>query len=521
MSSFPALNDEQWLNLLEQVAKSFNEVTLSRGFNSFKQQHVTSLVISENRIVQAKVTGPEDHTDTVTLNLDNFISSSCSCPVQTYCKHLAAVIMELADRLGYPASQVVNAAYHLKRSSLNASSDSSLTSLSDMDIFNWHKFLHQYTAHVKATYDHGAFANLLRHEMQNIRKAPIPFSAMDWLFFELHQELFILGKLKELAAQGSVNYYTSSALYRVFDEVHAWLQQKSTAFNFTLAEERLQQTLSYIRQQLAEETDQKYLNYGLYTSLWKYWIDPYPEADHWVSQEINYIEKQTTDSSSPSLIAAKAFLFLHQSKSTEAWAVLEASGTLKKAPSSLLLSFLNQLYAAREWDQLLDWLLKTAGYFYGKKTRELDAYISYWKETAAYVPEADKHLWDVLEGMLPHSILIIKDLLYEQRKWKPWLELQILQGDDPTSHRVSVLQPIEKESPELLLPYYHQAIERYVALKNRHDYKIAVKLLKRLDKVYKKMKQTDRWDRFLIGFLERHSRLRALQEEMKKGKLLE
>ncbi|NOU93234.1 hypothetical protein GC093_08370 [Paenibacillus sp. LMG 31456] len=519
MSSLPALNDEQWLKLLEHVAKTFNEVTLSRGFNYFKQQHVTTLVISEDRVVHAKVTGPEDNS--VTLNLNKFASSSCTCPVQTYCKHLAAVIMELADRMGYPASQIVNAAYHLKRATSNSSLDSSLSQLPEMDIFSWHEFLNQYTTHVKPTYDQGSFTNVLRQELQKIKKVDIPFSAIDWVFFELHQELFILRKIKEQNAQSSVNYYTSSALYQMYDTIHVGIHQKSALFNFTLAEERLKQTLSYIRQQLATETDQKYLDYGLYTALWKYWIAPSPNADHWVSQEINEIENLTTHPISSSFSAAKAFLYLYQSRSSEAWEALEASGTLKKAPMSLFLTFLNHISAARDWDNLVDWLLKTASYFYGQRTKELEAYIGYWKEAAAHIPEAEKHLWNVLEEMLPHSGPIIEEMLYEQRKWKPWLEMQIFKGQDPLYHRVSVLQPIEKESPELLLPYYHQAIEHYVSLKNRHDYKKSVKLLKRLDKVYGKMKQTERWDRFFAGYVGRHSRLRALQEEMKKGKLLE
>jgi hypothetical protein len=212
---------------------------------------------------------------------------------------------------------------------------------------------------------------------------------------------------------------------------------------------------------------------------------------------------------------------MHQSRSGEAWAALEASGTLAKAPASLFLPFLNHLSNSRDWGDLVDWLIKTASHFYGPRTKEFNAYMGYWKEAVEHNPEAEKLLWNVLEGMLPHSSPIIENMLYEQRKWKPWVEMQIFQEYDPLHHRVSVLQPIEKEAPELLLPYYHQAIEHYVALKNRHDYKLAVKLLKRLEKVYKKMKQVERWNGFFTGFLGRHSRLRALQEEMKKGKLLE
>jgi uncharacterized Zn finger protein len=82
------------------------------------------------------------------------------------------------------------------------------------------------------------------------------------------------------------------------------------------------------------------------------------------------------------------------------------------------------------------------------------------------------------------------------------------------------LQPIEKDAPELLLPFYHQAVERYIAHKNRDGYKAAVKLLKRLSKIYKKMKREEPWEQFITALAVRNSRLRALQEELRKGKLI-
>ena len=38
--SSPVLNDDQWLKLLEYVAETYNDVTLSRGFTYYKQQRV-------------------------------------------------------------------------------------------------------------------------------------------------------------------------------------------------------------------------------------------------------------------------------------------------------------------------------------------------------------------------------------------------------------------------------------------------------------------------------------------------
>jgi hypothetical protein len=518
MSSFPVLNDDQWLKLLEYVAETYNEVTLSRGFTYFKQQRVANLIISETRVVQAKVEEPDNCH--VALNLNKLGSSLCTCPVETSCKHLAAVMMELADRLGYPASQIMNAKLNLKRASSISSSESALMQLPSMDVSGWQQFLEHYTSSIKPTFDQGNYVELLRHQLQNIKKISIPFSDTDQIFFDMHQELSIIRKIKGQNAQGSVSYYTSSTLYWIYEEFHTWLKQKSALFNLSNSAERMEQTLNYVRQLMAGESGHKYLDYGVYTVLWKYWIAPDSEADHYVSKEINLLETMIEVNPSPSLSAAKAFLYMQQSKSREAWEALEANVTFKEAPAHLFIPFLTHLHDNQNWDEFVYWLKKSAFFFYGKRAKELDVYANYWKKAIDHLPQAEEQMWKVLEDLLPHSYRVIEEVLYEQGKWKPWLEMQILQGHDPLYHRVSVMQPIEKETPKLLLPYYHQAVDHYVSLKNRHDYKLAVRLLKRLEKVYKKIKQTEQWEHFFSGFVERHSRLRALQEELRKGKLL-
>ncbi|CAG7644789.1 SWIM zinc finger domain-containing protein [Paenibacillus allorhizosphaerae] len=514
------INDELWHKMLEQVAKTFTEVTLSRGFTYFKQQRVEDLRLTENHMIHARVTGSEDYA--VTLNLDNLSSYSCTCPAPPPCKHLAAVMMELADRYGYPSSHIMNAKHHLERAEVRSSSLVWLEQLPDVDVSEWHTFLNQYTAHIKQSYDPGIYLNLLRDQLQAMRKASNPLSDIDQKFFELHQELFMVRKLKDLSAQSSVAYFTSHVLTRAYDNIHAWLSQASEHFNFTLSPERLKQTLAYLRVQMAEEKDKDYLHFRIYAALWQQEIAPQPDAGQWVTHELSDINSQSTgDAKSIGCSMVKAYLLISQSRNEEAWTALETGGALKDAPTSLLIVFLQQLAKAGNWRDLLGWLIKSAPTFNSRLNNDMNSYMNYWKMTAAHLPEAEEHWWKVLKDMLPLSSHLIEEALYEQRKWKAWIEMQIHQGHGPFYHRVSVLQPIEKEAPELLLPYYHQAIAHHVSLKNRQDYKLTVKLLKRLQKVYKKMKAVERWDLFFHDFVERHSRLRALQEEIKKGKLME
>ncbi|UJF32607.1 SWIM zinc finger family protein [Paenibacillus hexagrammi] len=519
MGAVITINDEHWTRLLEFAAKSFNEVTLSRGFNYFKQLRIETLSLSDYPIVKAKVTGTGSYK--VTLNMDKPKISSCTCPVQSACKHLAAVMMELGDRYGYPASQMVNAKHFQKRAV--ATPALLLEQLPGMDVWGWHDLMERATAHIKPAYDQGIYVEMIRQQLRGLWKESSPLTDTDRIYFELHQRLFILRKIKQQNASGSVNYYTSFAVYRVYDDIFDWIRSQDSGLIGTDSHERLVQTLQYVRGLLTEETGHKLLEYKLYTEIWKQWVKKNEKTAKLVSQELLETEALAKAGSppSPSLSAVLAFLYMQDDRELDAWAAIENSGLLKHASGDFLQPFMDHLIEKSKWDSLLQWLRQSFSVFDGKPRVQIDLYIRYWQEVLRHIPQAEQQMWTVLEQMLPSSLPVLEDLLYEQRKWKVWIEMQIIQGVDPLSHRVSVLQPIEKEMPSLLLPYYHQAIAYYVGLKNRYDYKQAVKLLKRLEKVYKKMKQIGVWESFFADFVERNSRLRALLEELRKGKLLE
>ncbi|WP_127579409.1 SWIM zinc finger family protein [Paenibacillus koleovorans] len=528
MNSNPVLNDEQWGQLLSQIPRLYNDVTLSRGFQYYKQQVVTSLVQKEDRIIQAKVAGSETYH--VTLRLDRLHASTCSCPVHVHCKHLAAVMMELADRIGYPAAQILNANSAIKldevrkqKQQMPAVSQEELNALPGTDVFGWHAFLTKREAHIKLGYDLLVFTDALRADIRGIPHNRIPFTVNDSHFFSLHEELFIFAQAVRSTQNGS-SYYTPMALNAVFEELLNWISVRSAQFHLPDTETRMLQTFGYMRSQMAVEPGQSFFFYRLYTMLWKLWLEPHPERDRIVRLEAEAADKQLSHAetpASPSLALARGYVLFHAGNYEEAWQALSSLGTGIRSVARLYLPFLERLAAEEAWEPLLDWLMKSTSAFQRGLQVEMDAYLSCWKTLIAHRPEAEQRLWDALEELLPYSRRILEDLLYEQGKWKAWIELQLVQDTDPFYHRATVFAPIEKEAPEALLPYYHQAIDRHVSLKNRDSYKAAVKLLKRLKKVYKRLKQEERWARFLARFTERYSRLRALQEEMAKGKLAE
>lgn len=121
---------------------------------------------------------------------------------------------------------------------------------------------------------------------------------------------------------------------------------------------------------------------------------------------------------------------------------------------------------------------------------------------------------------LPYSFYYYEEFLFEQAQLEKWTDLQALIGIGLTDIPENRLKVIEKEYPQLLLPLYHQAIQKDIDMKNRDHYRHAVRKMKKLRTLYKKLKQSEQWEQFLEELLEKTKRLRAFQEECKRGKLI-
>jgi uncharacterized Zn finger protein len=113
------------------------------------------------------------------------------------------------------------------------------------------------------------------------------------------------------------------------------------------------------------------------------------------------------------------------------------------------------------------------------------------------------------------------DYLMHNREYKRWVELQMhLYSYNPDYIDKHDLQEVHKYSPQSVLPIYHHLVLYYIELKGRANYKIAVRYLKKLRTNYKKLKRINEWDDYIQYVESQFIRLRALQEELKKGKLV-
>ncbi|QCJ45369.1 SWIM zinc finger family protein [Bacillus sp. S3] len=145
------------------------------------------------------------------------------------------------------------------------------------------------------------------------------------------------------------------------------------------------------------------------------------------------------------------------------------------------------------------------------------------RTVATYCAESDRlDLYErALLVMLPYSFGEYEYMLFERGQFERWGELQAFVGLDFYDLPKDRLKVVEKEQPEVLLSMLHQTAQREIDQKNRASYRLAVRHLKKLRTLYKKLKRVDDWEYFLDTLLERTKRLRAFHEECRRSKLIE
>ncbi|WP_462411338.1 SWIM zinc finger family protein [Neobacillus sp. Marseille-QA0830] len=144
------------------------------------------------------------------------------------------------------------------------------------------------------------------------------------------------------------------------------------------------------------------------------------------------------------------------------------------------------------------------------------------RTVAPYCGENDRlDLYErVLLVTLPYSFAEYEYLLFERGQYDRWGELNAFVGmsfQDLPKERVKV---VEKEQPEVLLGLLHQSAQQEIDQKNRSSYRHAVRHLKKLRTLYKKLKRVDDWEYFIGELLDRTKRLRAFHEECQRSKLI-
>lgn len=111
------------------------------------------------------------------------------------------------------------------------------------------------------------------------------------------------------------------------------------------------------------------------------------------------------------------------------------------------------------------------------------------------------------------------DFLIDQQRYDDWVALHHRFSSTLDYAESCGMKTVIQESPESTLPLYHVLAIKEVRERNRHSYKQAVRIWKKMKAAAKKSGKVDYWNSYVQEIQSKYKRLRALQEEIQKGNL--
>ncbi|MFO7317795.1 MAG: SWIM zinc finger family protein [Bacilli bacterium] len=110
--------------------------------------------------------------------------------------------------------------------------------------------------------------------------------------------------------------------------------------------------------------------------------------------------------------------------------------------------------------------------------------------------------------------------LLKHKRYGEWVALQQMYPSSIEHLEYNGLKQVAEEAPALVLPLYHFYAMGEIKEKSRYNYKQAVRIWKKMKAAAKKAGKMNFWEDYIASVRDQYKRLRALQEELEKGKLL-
>lgn len=183
--------------------------------------------------------------------------------------------------------------------------------------------------------------------------------------------------------------------------------------------------------------------------------------------------------------------------------------------------YINLYSFSEDWEKLRVWLGWLHPLMKGAPDNHLSYFLNVWRDMVDKTWGAGQKEWQqAIMGLMPNSSRYYGAYLLEKEDYVMWIDLQLWLVLPPDELDSKTLSKVEAKAPHFLLPFYHQLVYRYIQQKNREAYREAVTWMKKLRKLYKKLKMQRDWEIYVDCLKLRYSRLNALQEEMRKWQII-
>lgn len=518
--------------IAEQIPNYFQFHILERGFDYFRKKQIEMNEILDGTRIVATVIGNDPYR--VILDLDFFMNSDCSCPYEHFCKHMAATFFFLYDQIDsasqllgqfkeimVPASErkvVITAA----KQPLKPAAWSEQASLDESSgVEDWTAYFEKQFQRLRL-YETYRMIEEYALYLRSLHQASFAWNSQLRYLFELNGVLYYLARLETFLHDKLRPSHLSYAQYMSFHSaVETCMNRLKQAIDRIFAEEAKLRFPAYVHTvadaffHFSYPANERYMDWRiLYQKLWGKLLN----RPDWIAQERALLEQEQKTAEGQErdwLLFRLAHLDVTLGRDRKAMEIFDTiSFTLKYG-----IVYFESFASHEEWDRLLVWLRWSLPHLTYADQESFAITSSYWKKAAVHLP-SDEEWLEAQKCLLPHSYEAYAHYLLETDRFTSWIDLHIALASSPLSLHADDLKRIEQHDVSLLLPLYHTAIDRHIAEKNRDSYRLAIRLLKKLQALYQQLQLTDRWDRYYQHVESQTSRLRAFQEELKKGNFI-
>ncbi|MEK8130695.1 SWIM zinc finger family protein [Paenibacillus filicis] len=509
----------------------FDTEQIEGGWEDFHKRRVEDIELKHGLEIHAlvRVTKPYE----VILDLESAVRSQCSCPEGEHCRHKAAVFFALYVPYGRPELllQQLKQAILVRQRQQQTRQTNRIAEKKQQERLEpptpdqspslWQRFFDQ------------QFYGFSMNQQQSIElfyssaKDSLTPYAEAWEkpqrdLYGLHMLLFVMRKIEQFYTETKssyLSYYIETGCKTVARQCHEELQERLPQIDIPgIARSNpaaWKETLALIGESALAAKESPLSWSAVYRSIW--WKMA-PETK-WVSDERTRIRKllNAPDISvrrKDVLQLAEAHFALMEEGDEAARRQLE--GLTRKEPRDFFL-YLHDSYRQEQWERMLAWLRWLLPLMQKAQQEDLRQFCQYWIEAVQRQPD-DTEWVDVMVALLPRTYHFYTAYLMRAGRYQAWIDLQLANRVSPLNLFAPDLTKVENHDPSLVLPLYHQAVERCIAEKNRTAYQNAMRLLKKLNGIYTRLQRQVVWEDYVYRLAGKHARLRALQEELRRVK---
>jgi hypothetical protein len=529
----PYISREAVAVLGSKVEALFTLETLQEGFQLLSNDAIKHIWIDDFFIVHAILTDDRDYK--LQLDLDFFLASECACQTTKHCRHMAAVFFKLYSQHGQPDLWLMQVrtshASIAKPVSATRSDNHHDMILKDLQELSFDA-LGQWPVLLEKEYD-----KLYRRSNDKFRIDIFYFTAYKKLcafadhwqpsevaIFRLYVALFVLMKAErhfdKLTQDYPHSYYNKVTIDlndHFLDKIMDAIQRIDTGILHQEQRSYGEAIRDLIRQAEATHTQTSFDWVSIQRYVWTHLL--FDET--WMSIESEYLRLIVDDKDIAPIIASRAAM-----TATQLYWLLgdddEAMRLLAHpliSPIHIAVSYLEAHYKSGSWIRLGKWLSFILPFLRRASADQFHRVLSYWREHAKQT-DTEPAFRQALVTLLPRSYPQFTDFLLKSNRYEEWVYFHILNGIAPSKIDRAQLMQVETQDIQMVLPLYHHAVERQMALRNRIAYRESVKLLKKMKEYYSLANDSHRFDLFMRELSMRHQRLHAFQEELEKGRLL-